>query len=110
MNLLFRKKPRLQALADVLEDGLEITNREMKKMKYNQYQGAEPMVLIAVRVQSRDEPPLEVKMKTGISLTYLLKPGVQVQVKYSPGGKGPVILDDDLQSILERNPQLFKKL
>ena len=37
MSLLFGKKQGIQSLAEVLEDGREIMNAEMKKPKYNNY-------------------------------------------------------------------------
>jgi hypothetical protein len=109
MSFLFGKKQTVQAFAEVLEDGRALANQEMKKAKYNEYQGAEPMLEIAVRVQPENEPAFEAKMKAGLTKTYLLKPGVRVQVKYEPTKKGHVVLDDDNQAILDRNPQLIKK-
>jgi hypothetical protein len=47
-------------------------------------------------------------MKAGISKSILLLPGVRVQVKYDEK-KTSVVLDDDHQAILARNPQLIKK-
>lgn len=109
MNFLFGKKPTLQALAEVLEDGQTISAGEMKKPKYNDYRGAEPMFEIAVRVQPVNEPPFEARMKAGLTKMYLLKPGVRVQVNYDPAKRQKVALDDDVQAILERNPQIIKK-
>jgi len=110
---LFGKKKTVQALAEVLEDGRAIMNAEMKKAKYNNYAGAEPMLEIGVRVQPDvglgSEPAFDAKMKTGLSHAYLLKPGVRVQVKYEPGKNGTVTYDDDAQAILARNSQLIKK-
>jgi hypothetical protein len=108
MNL-FGKKKTVQALAEVLEDGRAIMNAEMKKPKYNEYAGAEPMLEIGVRVQPQNEPAFEAKMKTGLTHSYLLKPGVRVQVKYEPDKKQQVTFDDEAQAILARNPQLIKK-
>jgi hypothetical protein len=39
MSFLSRKKQSVEALAEVLEDGREIMNLEMKKPKYNNYSG-----------------------------------------------------------------------
>jgi len=36
-EFLFWKKQSIQSLAEVLEDGREIMNAEMKKPKYNNY-------------------------------------------------------------------------
>jgi hypothetical protein len=109
MNFLFGKKPTSLAFAEVLEDGLAVSNLEMKKAKYNEYAGAEPMLEILVRVQPENEPAFEAKMKAGLTKTYLLKPGVRVKVKYEKAKNQNVTLDDDNQAILERNPQLIKK-
>jgi hypothetical protein len=109
MNFLFGKKQTLHALAEILEDGRMIADQEMKKPKYNDYKGSEPLLEIAVRVQPDNEPPFEAKMKAGLTKSYLLKPGVRVQVKYEPIKKQQVTLDDENQAILERNPQLIKK-
>ena len=108
MNL-FGKKKTVQALAEVLEDGRAIMNQEMKKPKYREFAGAEPMLEIGVRVQPENEPAFEAKMKTGLTHSYLLKPGVRVQVKYEPGKTQQVTFDDETQAILARNPQLVKK-
>jgi hypothetical protein len=108
MNL-FGKKKTVQALAEVLEDGRAMMNELMKQPKYNNYAGAEPMLEIGVRVQPENEPAFEAKMKTGLTHSYLLKPGVRVQVKYEPSKKQRVTFDDETQAILARNPQLVKK-
>ncbi len=108
MSFLFGKKQTLQALAEVLEDGREKANQEMKKAKYNEYAGAEPVLEISVRVLPENEPPFEAKMKAGLTKTYLLKPGVRLRVRYDPAKKQHVTLDDDNQAILDRNPQLIK--
>lgn len=109
MSFLFGKKPMLQAFAEVLEDGRALAAQEMKKPKYNEYAGAEPKVEILVRVQPDNELPFEARMKAGITQAYLLKAGVRVRVKYEAAKKQQVILDDENQAILERNPQLLQK-
>lgn len=80
----------------------------MKKPKYNNYSGREVCIDVAVRVQPDHEVPYETKMKVSLLKAYLLKPGVRVLVKYDPGKKEQVILDDEAPAILERNPQLKK--
>ncbi len=105
---LFRKKQSVQAFAELLESGRDIANQEMKRAKYNEYRGPEPMMQALVRVQPEGEPPFEAKMKFGLSKSYLLKTGVRVQVKYDPVKKNDVTLDDEMQAILDRNPQLIK--
>jgi hypothetical protein len=107
MNL-FGKKKTVQALAEVLEDGRAMMNAVMKQPKYNNYSGKEPMLDIRVRVQPVNEPPFEAKMQTGLTHSYLLKPGVQVQVSYEPGKPDHVKFDDEAQAILARNPQMVK--
>ncbi len=62
-----------------------------------------------MRVEPPDEPSFEAKMKTGVSMTFLLLKGVRVQVKYDPNHKGQVTIDDNHQAILARNPQLINK-
>ena len=110
MNFLFGKKQMEHALAEVLENGREIFDQEMKKLKYQgEHSGPEPVIEVGVRVQPANEPTFECKMKAGISKYYLLKPGVMVQVKYEAGKKQNVTLDDELQAITARNPQLIKK-
>lgn len=122
MNFLFGKKQIVQALAELLEDGREIMNEEMKKPKYNNYAGREVFIEIAVRVQPENEPSFEAKMKASLLKAYLLKPGVRVQVKYDPTKKEQVTphvslnwketcgvaLEDEPAQILERNPLLKK--
>ena len=81
MNL-FSKKQIVHAVAEVLEDGREKMNAEMKKPKYNNYAGREVFIDVAVRVQMENEPPFEAKMKVGLLKAFLLKPGVRVRVNY----------------------------
>ena len=109
MKSLFGRKQEVQALAEVLEDGRAVMNQEMKKPKYNEYRGAEPMLEIRVRVEPESEPPFEAKMKAGLSHSYLLMPGVRVLVKYDPARNQLVTFDDQNQAVLDRNPQLLKK-
>ena len=109
MNFLFGKKASITALAELIEDGRAIANEEMKKPKYKDYAGAEPVIEVLVRVQPENESAFEATMKAGFSKTYLLKPGVRVKVKYQQAGKQQVTLDDEIQAIMERNPQLIKK-
>ena len=108
MSFLFGKKQTVQALAEVLEDGREIMNAEMKKSKYNNYSGREVFIDVAVRVQPENEPPYEARMKVSLLRAYLLKPGVRVRVQCDPTKKEQVTMDDEAAEILERNPQLKK--
>ena len=105
---LFSKKQTLQALAEVLEDGREKMNEEMKMPKYNSYSGPEVFLDVAVRGQPGGEAPYDAKMKVGLLQMYLLKQGVIVRVKYDPRKPEQVEYDDDPQSMLERNSQLKK--
>ncbi len=109
MAFLFGKKQTAQALAEVLEDGRAKMNQELKKSKYSDYRGAEPMLEIAVRVQPENVPAFEARMKAGLSRCHLLVPGVRVEVTYDPGKPQQVTLADELQAILARNPQLVKR-
>ena len=108
MSFLFGKKQSVQALAEVLEDGREIMNTEMKKPKYNNYSGREVFIDVAVRVQPDHEAPYEAEMKVSLLSAYLLKPGVRILVKYDPAKKEQVTMSDETSAILERNPQLKK--
>lgn len=109
MFSLFGKKEESQAKAEVLEDGLTIMNQEMQKAKYNNYKGAEPMLSVQVRVQPTDEAPFEAVMQVGMTNSFLLKPGVIVQVKYQKGKTDKVTFDDNTQNVLERNAGILKK-
>lgn len=108
MGFLFGKKQTVQALAEVLEDGREKMNAEMKKPKFNNYSGPEVFLEMAVRVQPANEPPYEAKMKVGLLKMYLLKQGVVVRVNYDPRKPDIVEYADDPQALLERNPKLKK--
>ena len=108
MGFFFGKEQTVQALAEVLEDGREKMNAEMKKPKFNNYSGPEVLLDVAVRVQPQNESPYEANMKVGLLKMYLLKQGVKVQVKYDPRKPDQVEYDDDPQALLERNPQLKK--
>jgi hypothetical protein len=110
MRFLFGKKQTLPAMAVTLEDGREIANREIARLKYRREYQNEPMFDILVRVEPDNEPPFEAKMKAGISKTFLLVTGVRVQVQYDPANLKKVTIDDEPQSILARNPQLSKKV
>jgi hypothetical protein len=66
------------------------------------------MIEIGVRVLSENEPPFEAKMKAELSKTYVLMPGVRVNVKFDPAKKQQVFLEDEVQEILKRNPQRIK--
>jgi hypothetical protein len=108
MDLLFRKQTKV-SLAQVLEDARQITNEEMKKPKYKNYRGPDVFVKIKVKVQPDDSPPVEAELKASILETFLLLPGVVVRVKYDPRHPEDVELDDEPQTILDRNPQLKKQ-
>lgn len=108
MNYLFGKKQSAQAIAELLEDGRQIMNEEMKKPRYNNYAGREVFIDVAVRVQPENEPPFETKMKVSLLKAYVLKPGVRVNVRYDPAKKEQVTMEDEPAAILERNPQLKK--
>jgi hypothetical protein len=106
MSPLFGKKQFVYADAELIEDGRTLMNLEMKKPKYREYVGREPMLEILVRVLPETEPPFETRMKAGIGQSFLLKSGVRVRVKYELNKKHQVFLDDETNTILERNPQL----
>jgi hypothetical protein len=108
MNLLF-KKQTVFSQAQVLEDARQITNEVMKKPKYKNYRGPDVFLNIKVRVQPDDSPPFEAVMKASIMETFLLLPEVVVRIKYDPRHPEHVELDDEPQSILDRNPQLKKQ-
>ncbi len=108
MSFLFGKKRTVQALAEVLEDGRAKMNKEMEKSKYNNYSGSEPELKIAVRVLPDDGAPFEATMKAGLTKAFLLLPGVKILVAYKEGKAQRVELVDELQAILDRNPQLVK--
>jgi|GEM_PF-1188320 len=108
MSFLFGKRQTVQALAELLEDGREKMNAEMRKPRFHNYSGPEVSLEVAVRVQPNNEPPYEAKMKVGLLKMYLLKQGVIVRVKYDPRKPDQVEYDDDPRAILDRNPQLKK--
>lgn len=108
MNFLFGKKQSVQSLAEVLEDGRELMNAEMKKPKYNNYSGPEVFIYVPVRVEPENDASYEAKMKVSLLKAYLLKPGVRVRIRYDPAKKEQVSMDDEAAEILERNPQLKK--
>jgi hypothetical protein len=108
MGFLFGKKQTVLALAEVLEDGREKMNAEMKKPKFNNYSGPEVLLELAVRVQPQNDTPYEAKMKVGLLKMHLLKTGGVVRVKYDPRQPDQVQFDDEPQAILDRNPHLKK--
>lgn len=46
MNFLFGKRQSVRAMAELLEDGSEIMNEEMKKPKYNNYAGGKSLLML----------------------------------------------------------------
>ncbi len=110
MSPLFGKKEEVQALAVTLENGRDVADREMGRLKYardpRSYHGNEITYEIEVRVEPLNEPSFEAKMKTPSSKVYMLSTGVRVQVKYDPKKKKVVIFDDEPRDIKARNPQL----
>ena len=113
MSKLFGKKDKVQAAAEVLEDGEVLTNQEFSRMKYqgdtHDRHFKPPTIGVAVRVQPVDRPPFDAKMETGAETGILLKPGVSVQVEFDAADNDDVRLIDDLPAILARNPQLMKQ-
>jgi len=106
----FGKKETVQSLAEVLADGRAAMDDKMSGIRYrNHSEGKEPTIDIAVRVMPEFEVPWEATMKAGIGSSFLLMPGVQVQVKYEAEKKEHVELDDNPQAILARNPQMVRK-
>ena len=109
MAPLFGRREAKHAFAEVLEDAEEISRNAMSSPKYNRYRGAEPMFDVAVRVEPDDGPPYQATMEAGLSVTFLLKPGVRVAVGYDPSKPQHVTLEDGVQAVLDRNPQLKKQ-
>ena len=99
MGFLFGKKQTVQTMAEVLEDGREKMNAEMKKPKFNNYSGPEVLLELAVRVQPQNESPYEAKMKVGLLKMHLLKQGIRVRVKYDPRKPVQVEYDDEPQAL-----------
>lgn len=104
----FKKRPTLRSLAEVRENGREAGQREMTRPKYRDYQGAEPMVDVAVRVEPQGAAPYDAVMKAGFLKTYLLLPGVRVYVTHTEGAT-KVTLDDTDADITERNAAILKR-
>jgi hypothetical protein len=69
---LFGRNQTAQALVEVLEDDRLITSREMSRMEYRHYVGAEPTLKITVRVQQEKEPPFEAGRQAGLSSMFWL--------------------------------------
>lgn len=104
----FGKKEIARASAELLEDGREISLQAMKSVKYNEYHGKEPKFEMRVRVLPDYEVPWEATMKAPLGCCFLLLPGVVVNVRFEADKKDEVELDDDVQSIVDRNPQLIR--
>jgi len=62
-------------------------NEEMKKPKYNNYSGREVFIDVAVRVQPKNEPPFETKMKAGLLKAYFLKLGCYLRPSKKRAGR-----------------------
>lgn len=109
MSFLVKKKLKVQAIATTLENGREILEKYASKFRLGTHYDQEFAFDILVRVEPALEPAFEARMKAGYSTIFLLLPGVRVQVVYDPADKKQVVIDDDPQAILARNPQLSKK-
>lgn len=108
MNFLFGSKKNTRSIAKVLEDGRAIAAAEMDRPKYRDYAGREPLIQVRVRVEPESGSPFETVMKAGLTLSYLLLPGVNVQVTFNASKNSDVVLDDTQEAILARNPQLLR--
>ncbi len=93
----------------MLEDGRQMADEEMKKPKHKNYRGVEIFIPVKVRVQLNEIPAFEAEMKASVEKCVLLLPEVVVQVNYDPHNLERVELNDELHSILDRNPQLKKQ-
>jgi len=109
MYLLFWKKITMRAMAVTLENGREIADIDMRGILYRNRTMKEPKFDVAVRVTPPGDPAYDAVMKAPLGKCFLLLPGVTVQVKYDPRRPKVVELDDELQDILDRNPQLRRR-
>lgn len=76
-------KPDATATAEVLVHGREAMNETLKSPRYNNYKGAEPMVEVAVRVTDEAGKTWDATMEAGLSVVFLLVPGMKVAAKYA---------------------------
>ena len=109
MSLLFWKKITLRAMAVTLANGREIADIAMRGILYRNRSMKEPKFDVAVRVLPQNEPAYDAVMRAPLGKCFLLLPGVTVQVRYDPRRPRIVDLDDEVQAILERNPQLKRQ-
>jgi len=77
MGFLFGKKQTVQALAEVLVDGREMMNAEMKKPKFNNYSGPEVFLDLAV-----DQSPDGLELVPG-TVTYTFNGNWKMQIENS---------------------------
>jgi hypothetical protein len=106
MFSFFKKKSPKSAVAELVDNGREISEQAMRSPKFNTFKGAEPMFPMRVVVRDADGRSWDATMEAGPSTAFLLLPGVKVKVRFDAGSPEKVTIDDTAPSILAANPQM----
>lgn len=98
----------LPAMAEPLVEAQPLADAKMKGI--SNYSGPEIFLELPARVFPEDgSPPFEATMYASLFFAHFLRPGVRVTVKMNPQSRSHVALDDSMQEIVQRNPQLRRE-
>jgi hypothetical protein len=97
-------KPDATATAEVLVHGRDAMNETLKSPRYNDYKGAEPMVEVAVRVTDDAGKTWDATMEAGLTVVFLLVPGMKVDVKYASKKPARVFLASTQDELMAAAP------
>lgn len=98
----------LPAMAEPLVEAQPLADAKMKGI--GSYSGPEIFLELPVRVFPEDGTlPFEATMYASLFLAHFLRPGVRVAVKMNPQSRTHIALDDSMQEIVQRNPQLRRE-
>lgn len=95
----------LPGMAEPLVEAEPLAAAKMKGIR--NYSGPEIFLDVLSRVWPTDgSVPYETTMQASLFFAHFLRPGVKVAIKIDPQNKNQVVLDDTMQDIVQRNPQL----
>ena len=95
----------LSGLAEPLVEAKPLADAKMQGV--GNYSGPEIFLDVPARVWGPDGGvPYETTIQASLFFAHFLRPGVKVTVKISPQDKNIVVLDDTMNDIVQRNPQL----
>ena len=94
----------LPGVAEPLVEAQPLANAKMQGV--GNYSGPEIFLDVPARVWGPEGISYETTLQASLLFAHFLRPGVKVTVKISPQDKNIVVLDDTMNDIVQRNPQL----